>query len=159
MDLPSLCYLAPKVPACDRKHTSFRSTFIVHYTGYETPFCLCRERFRRELVYGVLCHMIEQVTPSSKCVGDLALYLVTRGLKAADVIDPAKKGQVDFPDSVVALLEGRLGFPHTGFPQEVRRSVTRGDRGGERLFEGDKVVRCVSDLACCWWEVGDGVSD
>lgn len=61
-----------------------------------------------------------QVTPSSKCVGDLALYLVTRGLKASDVTDPAKKGQVDFPDSVVSLLEGRLGFPHTGFPDEVR---------------------------------------
>lgn len=61
-----------------------------------------------------------QVTPSSKCVGDLALYLVTRGLKASDVTDPAKKGQVDFPDSVVGLLEGRLGFPHKGFPEEVR---------------------------------------
>lgn len=60
-----------------------------------------------------------QVTPSSKCVGDLALYLVTRGLKASDVTDPAKKGQVDFPDSVVGLLEGRLGFPHKGFPEEV----------------------------------------
>lgn len=54
-------------------------------------------------------------------MGDLALYLVTRGLKASDVIDPAKKGQVDFPDSVVALMEGRLGFPHKGFPEDVRR--------------------------------------
>ncbi|CAB1101718.1 unnamed protein product [Ectocarpus sp. CCAP 1310/34] len=62
---------------------------------------------------------IVKVTPSSKCVGDLALYLVTRGLKASDVTDPAKKGQVDFPDSVVGLLEGRLGFPHKGFPDEV----------------------------------------
>ncbi|CAN0087695.1 unnamed protein product, partial [Hapterophycus canaliculatus] len=62
---------------------------------------------------------IVKVTPSSKCVGDLALYLVTRGLKASDVTDPAKKGQVDFPDSVVGLLEGRLGFPHKGFPAEV----------------------------------------
>ena len=53
-------------------------------------------------------------------MGDLALYLVTRGLKASDVTDPAKKGQVDFPDSVVALLEGRLGFPHRGFPEEVK---------------------------------------
>ncbi len=70
-----------------------------------------------------------QVTPSSKCVGDLALYLVTRGLKAADVTDPAKKGQVDFPDSVVGLLEGRLGFPHRGFPEEVHNIK----RGAKRL--------------------------
>lgn len=55
-------------------------------------------------------------------MGDLALYLVTRGLKASDVTDPAKKGQVDFPDSVVGLLEGRLGFPHRGFPDEVHTS-------------------------------------
>ncbi|CAM9994735.1 unnamed protein product, partial [Discosporangium mesarthrocarpum] len=60
-----------------------------------------------------------QVTPSSKCVGDLALYLVTRSLSAADVTNPSKSGQIDFPDSVVALLEGRLGFPHKGFPEEV----------------------------------------
>lgn len=69
------------------------------------------------------------MTPSSKCVGDLALYLVTRGLKAADVTDPAKKGQVDFPDSVVGLLEGRLGFPHRGFPEEVHNIK----RGAKRL--------------------------
>lgn len=75
-----------------------------------------------------------QVTPSSKCVGDLALYLVTRGLKASDVTDPAKKGQVDFPDSVVGLLEGRLGFPHKGFPEEVR------------------AVRC--GAVCASWRVG-----
>lgn len=31
-----------------------------------------------------------QVTPSSKCVGDLAIYLVTRGLTTQDVLDPAK---------------------------------------------------------------------
>lgn len=60
-----------------------------------------------------------QVTPSSKCVGDLALYLVTRGLGASDVTDPSKDGQIDYPDSVVALLEGRLGFPHRGFPEAV----------------------------------------
>lgn len=59
------------------------------------------------------------MTPSSKCVGDLALYLVTRGLGASDVTDASKAGQIDYPDSVVALLEGRLGFPHRGFPEEV----------------------------------------
>lgn len=69
--------------------------------------------------FATYCWPILQVTPSSKCVGDLALYLVTRGLKASDVTDPSKKGQVDFPDSVVSLLEGRLGFPHKGFPEEV----------------------------------------
>lgn len=55
-------------------------------------------------------------------MGDLALYLVTRGLSTSDVTDSAKEGQIDYPDSVVALLEGRLGFPHKGFPEEVRKN-------------------------------------
>lgn len=80
--------------------------------------CVLLHRRRRVVVFSTSFRLF-QVTPSSKCVGDLALYLVTRGLKASDVTDPAKKGQVDFPDSVVGLLEGRLGFPHKGFPDEV----------------------------------------
>jgi len=42
-------------------------------------------------------------------VGDLALYLVTRGLKASDLEDPEKAASVDFPESVVGLLRGDLG--------------------------------------------------
>jgi len=50
-----------------------------------------------------------KVTPSSKCVGDLALYLVTRGLTTADLLDGQKGTKVDFPESVVGLLRGELG--------------------------------------------------
>ncbi len=66
------------------------------------------------------------MTPSSKCVGDLALYLVTRGLTTADLLDPAKAGGVDFPESVVGLLKGDLGFPHMGFPKAVEDVVLKG---------------------------------
>lgn len=59
------------------------------------------------------------MTPSSKCVGDLAIYLVTRGLSVADVLDEGKAAGIDFPASVIELLEGRLGFPHRGFPVQV----------------------------------------
>ncbi|KAH8072670.1 pyruvate carboxylase [Aureococcus anophagefferens] len=41
---------------------------------------------------------VVKVTPSSKCVGDLALYLVTRKMTAADVLDGSKA--LDYPDSV-----------------------------------------------------------
>ena len=47
---------------------------------------------------------IIKVTPSSKCVGDLALYLVTRNVTADDLLDPAKASSIDFPESVVGLL-------------------------------------------------------
>lgn len=50
---------------------------------------------------------IVKVTPSSKCVGDLALYLVTRGLSTKDLL--ADSSSVDFPESVVGLMRGELG--------------------------------------------------
>lgn len=69
---------------------------------------------------------VVKVTPSSKCVGDLAIYLVTRGLSVADVLDEGKAAGIDFPASVIELLEGRLGFPHRGFPAQVQKSILKG---------------------------------
>jgi pyruvate carboxylase len=69
---------------------------------------------------------IIKVTPSSKCVGDLALYLVTRSLKCDDLLDPAKASSIDFPESVVGLLKGDLGFPHRGFPAAVEAAILKG---------------------------------
>lgn len=68
---------------------------------------------------------IVKVTPSSKCVGDLALFLINKNLKAKDVLDPIK-GDIDYPDSVVGLMQGRLGFPHRGFPDAVQNAILRG---------------------------------
>jgi pyruvate carboxylase len=75
---------------------------------------------------------IVKVTPSSKCVGDLALYLVTRNLTAADLLDESKAGSIDFPESVVGLFRGDLGFPHLGFPADVERAVLRGNISEKR---------------------------
>mmetsp|Transcript_13785 Transcript_13785/g.44957 ORF Transcript_13785/g.44957 Transcript_13785/m.44957 type:complete len:1276 (-) Transcript_13785:333-4160(-) len=67
---------------------------------------------------------IVKVTPSSKCVGDLALFLINKNLHAADVL---REGKVsDYPESVVGLMEGRLGFPHRGFPEEVASAILKG---------------------------------
>jgi len=70
-------------------------------------------------------------------VGDLAIYLVTRGLSVADVTDESKAAGIDFPASVIDLLEGRLGFPHRGFPAQVGREGGR-ERGRERGREGGR---------------------
>ena len=69
---------------------------------------------------------VVKVTPSSKCVGDMALYLITCKLKAEDVLDPVKAAQIDFPVSVVGLLKGDLGFPHMGFPKAVEDAILKG---------------------------------
>jgi pyruvate carboxylase len=56
---------------------------------------------------------IVKVTPTSKVVGDLALMMVANDMTAADVCDPNK--EVAFPESVVSLFKGELGFPPDGF--------------------------------------------
>lgn len=83
---------------------------------------------------------IVKVTPSSKVVGDMALYMVQNQLTEEDVI---KKGMtLDFPDSVVELFEGYLGQPYGGFPKELQKVILKNRepitvRPGELLKEVD----------------------
>jgi pyruvate carboxylase len=69
---------------------------------------------------------IVKVTPSSKVVGDLAMFLITRGIKPQDVLnlDP---GATPFPESVIDMLQGGLGQPMGGWPQQLQR-VVLGDK-------------------------------
>ncbi|MEM9015505.1 MAG: pyruvate carboxylase [Verrucomicrobiota bacterium] len=69
---------------------------------------------------------IIKVTPSSKVVGDMCMFLITRGIKPEEVptLDP---GSVDFPESVIDMLWGGLGQPDGGWPTEVQKAVL-GDR-------------------------------
>lgn len=65
-----------------------------------------------------------KVTPSSKVVGDLALYLVGAGVDPKDfAADPQK---YDIPDSVIAFLRGELGTPPGGWPEELREKALAG---------------------------------
>lgn len=99
-------------------------------------------------MYSVVNRMfgdVVKVTPSSKVVGDMALYMVQNNLTEQDVYD---KGEtLDFPDSVVELFKGQIGQPHGGFPEKLQKLVLKGQtpitvRPGEPLepvsFEGIK---------------------
>src|SRR5690606_37799935 len=68
---------------------------------------------------------IVKVTPTSKVVGDLALHMVANDLSADDLVAPAR--DVAFPESVVSLFRGELGFPPDGFPPALSRKVLRCD--------------------------------
>lgn len=72
---------------------------------------------------------IVKVTPSSKVVGDMALFLFSRGIVPADVVN-LEPGSVGFPESVVDMMSGGLGWPPGGFPPAVMRVVL-----GERKFK------------------------
>lgn len=66
---------------------------------------------------------IIKVTPSSKVVGDMTLFMVQNNLTEQDIYD---KGDVlDFPQSVVEFFEGRIGIPYQGFPENFRRSSSK----------------------------------
>ncbi|THE11140.1 pyruvate carboxylase [Bacillus timonensis] len=67
---------------------------------------------------------IVKVTPSSKVVGDMALYMVQNNLTEDDIYERGET--LDFPDSVVELFEGYLGQPHGGFPRELQRIILKG---------------------------------
>jgi pyruvate carboxylase len=67
---------------------------------------------------------IVKVTPSSKVVGDMALFMVANNLTPGEVLDPARP--IDFPESVVSLFKGELGYPAHGFPEALQRKVLKG---------------------------------
>jgi pyruvate carboxylase len=65
---------------------------------------------------------IVKVTPSSKVVGDMALFLFSRGIKPADVVN-LEPGAQGFPESVADMMSGGLGWPENGWPEEVQRVI------------------------------------
>ena len=69
---------------------------------------------------------IVKVTPSSKIVGDFALFLTTNNLTEADVFE---KGEtLQFPESVVGFFKGEIGTPENGFPQKLQSIVLKGQK-------------------------------
>ncbi len=79
---------------------------------------------------------IVKVTPSSKVVGDMALFLFSRGIRTVDVVN-LEPGATPFPESVVDMLSGGLGWPEGGWPEAVSRVVLGEKRHAEarRNFE------------------------
>ena len=69
---------------------------------------------------------IVKVTPTSKVVGDMALFMVANDLSPAEVADPDK--EVAFPESVISLFKGELGFPPDGFPKALEQKVLKGGK-------------------------------
>ncbi len=69
---------------------------------------------------------IVKVTPSSKVVGDMALFMVANGL-TADQVQSASE-PLNFPKSVVEMLQGMLGRPEGGWPRALQKQVLRAGR-------------------------------
>ena len=107
-----------------------------------------------------------KVTPSSKMVGDMAIFMVQNGLTPENIVE---KGEaLAFPDSVVSYFKGMMGQPAWGFPEDLQRVVLKGEkpitcRPGELLppvdfkqveqemkeFMGDDLINMRAMLAYC----------
>src|SRR5262249_15252401 len=72
---------------------------------------------------------IVKVTPSSKVVGDMALFLFSRGIRPADVVN-LEPGATPFPESVIDMFSGGLGWPPGGWPEPVWKAIL-----GEKRFK------------------------
>lgn len=83
---------------------------------------------------------IVKVTPSSKAVGDMAIFMVQNELNRDNLFEKGKN--LNFPDSVVAFFKGMMGQPLGGFPEELQALVLKGEepltvRPGEVLEPED----------------------
>ncbi|MDO5037113.1 MAG: pyruvate carboxylase [Tissierellia bacterium] len=68
---------------------------------------------------------IIKVTPSSKMVGDMAIFMVQNDLTPENIYD--KGAKLDYPDSVVTYFKGMMGQPYGGFPERLQKLVLKGE--------------------------------
>ena len=115
---------------------------------------VCRAYSQVNILFGDII----KVTPSSKVVGDMALFVVANNLTSEDVLDPGR--ELAFPESVVEFFEGRLGQPPGGFPPALQARVLKGrrplqERPGARLPAADFPAAREKASALLGREAGD----
>lgn len=83
---------------------------------------------------------IVKVTPSSKMVGDFAIFMVQNDLTPENILEKGKN--LDYPDSVMTYFRGMMGQPYGGFPEKLQKMILKGEkpitvRPGELLEDED----------------------
>jgi pyruvate carboxylase len=83
---------------------------------------------------------IVKVTPTSKAVGDLAIFMFKNGLTKENILTAG--ADLSYPDSVVSYFQGMMGQPYGGFPKELQKIVLKDiepltERPGKYLPEVD----------------------
>ena len=67
-----------------------------------------------------------KVTPSSKMVGDFAIFMVQNKLDRENLLERGK--ELTFPRSVVDYFKGMMGQPAWGFPEDLQKVVLKGEQ-------------------------------
>ena len=105
--------------------------------GLGSRFLEVKEMYKK--VNDMLGDLVK-VTPSSKMVGDLAIFMVQNDLTPENIVE--KGEHLTFPDSVVSYFKGMMGQPPCGFPVDLQKIVLKGEepitcRPGELLAPVD----------------------
>jgi pyruvate carboxylase len=91
--------------------------------GLEEKFDIIKDNYKKvnDLLGGIV-----KVTPSSKVVGDMALFMTSNDMTIDDII---KNGEnISFPDSMVSLMRGDLGQWKFGWPKNFQKAVLKGEK-------------------------------
>ncbi len=91
--------------------------------GLEDKFETIKENYR---IANQMLGDIVKVTPSSKVVGDLAMFMTSNNLTEQDIRQ--KASDLSFPESVKALFRGDLGQPYQGFPKKLQKAVLKEEK-------------------------------
>ena len=95
----------------------------VESMGLGQRFTEVKENYRRvDKILGG----ITKVTPSSKMVGDLAIFMTQNDLTPENIVEKGK--DLAFPDSVVDYFAGMMGQPAWGFPKDLQEVVLKGKK-------------------------------
>lgn len=93
----------------------------VQSLGLGSRFTEVKENYRK---VNELLGDIVKVTPSSKMVGDLAIFMTQNNLTPENIVE--KGESLAFPDSAVSYFSGMMGQPAGGFPKDLQRVVLKG---------------------------------
>lgn len=74
---------------------------------------------------------IVKVTPSSKVVGDMALFLIQHGMTVKEFENLGAGHSLNIPNSVVEMFEGTLGEPEGGWPKKISNVILKGKKAGK----------------------------
>jgi len=105
--------------------------------GIEDKFETIKENYQ---IANDLFGDVVKVTPSSKVVGDMAMFMTSNGYTKEDIL--SKGNDISFPDSVINFFKGDLGQPFGGFPSELQKIILKDqkaytDRPNEHLAPVD----------------------
>ena len=91
--------------------------------GLEDQFTDIKKNY---VVVNKLFGDIVKVTPSSKVVGDMALFMTANEYTEQDIFE---KGEtISFPDSVIGLFRGDLGQTPGGFPETLQKLILKNEK-------------------------------